>query len=102
MKIGFSLGRCVRDIVMGKVDIKEVVVIVAMTMCSNLNDLHEVIDGYLERTGYLRGLDRIQCHAVAAELWVSCRIHQPRCLGVSYGFGVPEQHVWKDVVDCEQ
>jgi len=104
MKIGFSLGRCVRDIVIGKVDIKEVVVIIAQTRIMNVDDLNAVIDGYLERTGYLKGLDAEKCHAAADWLWNSCRIHQPRRLAPSYSYGVsvPDTQVWKDVVDCEQ
>ena len=100
MKIGFSLGRCVRDIVLGKVDIKDVVVIVAQTRCENRRDLFEVIDGYMYRTNYLRGLDAAQCNMVASELWETCKLHQPRLLGAHPQL-IVEQAVWKDVVDSE-
>jgi hypothetical protein len=89
---------------MGKVELSDVVIIVAQTMCKDTVDLQAVIDGYLERTGYLRGLDAVKCHEVAAELWASCRIHQPRCLASKYSYGVVirDSAVWKDVVDIEQ
>jgi hypothetical protein len=97
MKVGFSLGRCIRDVVNGEVKLDDVQVIVAQTMCRNLAELISVIDGYMFRTGYLKGLDRNQCCDVAMSLWHQCKIHQPRCLG-DYAKLVPEQAVWKDLV----
>jgi cell division FtsZ-interacting protein ZapD len=97
MKVGFSLGRCVRDIVKGDVKLDEVQIIVAQTMCHNIDDLISVIDGYMFRTGYLKDLDRNQCFKVAMSLWHQCKIHQPRCLG-EYPKLVSEDLVWKDLV----
>lgn len=97
MKIGFSLGRCVRDIVKGEVDVKDVVVIITQTVCHDLADLIGVIDRYMTRAGYLKGLDRDRCCDVALLLWHQGKLHQPRCLGVDVD-SVLEANVWKEVV----
>jgi hypothetical protein len=98
MKIGFSLGRCVRDIVNGEVNIDDVVVVITQTMCHTSLQLHKVIEQYLTRTGYLKGLDVNECHYVARRLWDQGKIHQPRCLGADVK-GVPEQSIWRDLVE---
>jgi len=49
MKIGLSLSRCMRDILEGKVDINDVLVIVARTDVDPNNDEHwrGIWDGYI-------------------------------------------------------
>lgn len=96
MKIGFSFGRCVRDIVNGTVDIKDVTVIVARTHMETMEHVQYVIDEYLFRPGYLRGLDKDRCHEVAKQLWDRGLIHQPRASG-SYRGAAAEQYVWMDL-----
>lgn len=96
MKVGFSLGRCIRDIVNGAVDINDVVVIVAGTMLKNKEELELCLKHYVDRNDYLLGLDYDLCWEVAIELWDSGRIHQPRKLGF-YRSQVPENYVWADL-----
>lgn len=96
MKIGFSFGRCVRDIVNGTVDIDDVTVIVARTHMETMEHVQYVIDEYLFRPGYLQGLDKDKCHEVAAQLWNRGLIHQPRVSG-SYRMPAAEQYVWMDL-----
>lgn len=97
MKIGFSLGRCVRDIVNGKVEFDDVLVIISRTRCKNIETLETVIREYQLEPSYLRGLDPDQCQTVARRLWDEARIHQPRMSGVNTGY-IPEDYVWMDVV----
>ena len=91
MKIGLSYSRCVRDIVEGRVDIRDVLVIVART------DFDPHIDeqgsniwrGYsggsflnmnMEWGGY-SDEDEQRFRDVSCELWDSGKLHQPRQFG---------------------
>lgn len=96
MKIGFSFGRCIRDIVNGAVDINDVVVIVARTHMETLEHVVGVVDAYMDRPGYLLGLDRDACVNVATELWEQGKIHQPRMFGRNQNM-VVEKYMWMDL-----
>lgn len=96
MKIGFSFGKCVRDIVNGVVDIDDVVVIVARTMVDE-EHLDAMIEAYGSRRDYLLGLDIQSCKDVANALWKQGKIHQPRSLGLYAGWPAPEGYVWMDL-----
>lgn len=97
MKIGFSFGRCIRDIVKGEVKIEDVTVIIARTRMSNLDDVRYVVGEYMYRNDYLYGLDKDDCQRVAAELYNSGRIHQPRLYGVNPV--IPgDDHIWMDLL----
>jgi hypothetical protein len=100
MKIGFSFGRCIRDIVKGEVDINDVLVIVARTRMPALDQVVTVIRDYMYRDDYLLGLDEEECQRVGAELFESGRVHQARLeSGNIWGMGmVHRDAVWADVV----
>jgi hypothetical protein len=57
MKVGFSFGRCLRDIVIGKVDIEDVLVIICRTYMSNSEDLAFVVESYSNDQRRLFGLN---------------------------------------------
>ena len=83
MKIGFSLGRCVRDIVRGDVQIDDVAFIIAATSIHDAEQLAGVIENYMYRDDdYLYGLAEDKCQAVALELWNTNRVLQPRRQGL--------------------
>ncbi len=82
MKIGFSLGRCVRDIVTGSVSIDDVAFIIAATAIREKEKLRPVIQDYTWRDGYLYGLDEEVCQSVAEQLWDQRKILQPRLQGL--------------------
>jgi len=96
MKIGFSLGRCVRDIVNGDVSIDNVAFIIAATAIREKEKLKPVIDDYLLRPGYLSGLDDSKCHEVANILWDQNKILQPRLQGL-HRHMQPENAIWVDM-----
>lgn len=98
MKIGLSFGRCVRDIVMDKVALSEVLVIVSRTRMETIDHVEGVVDTYMYRREYLHGLDRDKCMAVAAALFKSGKLHQPRLQGAFTGSAVAEDYVWMDAV----
>lgn len=102
MKIGFSFGKCIRDIVQGKVDIDDVLLIVARTRMHNVDSVRQVISNYMSRSDYLAGLDEEKCQEIGVELYVAGKVHQARLdgsniLGVWRG-SVSEEGVWADVV----
>lgn len=99
MKIGLSYSRCVRDIVEGKVDIADVLVIIARTDFDPTNDeqWRGIWLGYAggsnrgsmirmfggsnpEWSGY-GDEDEELFRSVSIELWESGKLHQPRKFG---------------------
>ena len=99
MKIGLSYSRCIRDIVEGKVDINDVLVIIARTDFDPHNDKQwESIwqgygggsDGNMMR-GYFGGSnpewagftdeDEDLFRSATIELWEQGKFHQPRKFG---------------------
>jgi hypothetical protein len=96
MKIGFSLGRCIRDIVKGEVALDDVAFIIAATNIHEQEQLVQVVDSYLYREDYLYMLDEVECQQVALELWKSNRILQPRRQGM-HRHKQPENSVWVDM-----
>jgi len=96
MKIGFSLGRCIRDIVNGEVALDDVAFVIAATNIHEEQQLAQVVDSYLYRDDYLYMLDEAECQQVALELWQSNRILQPRRQGM-HRHKQPENSVWVDM-----
>jgi hypothetical protein len=97
MRVGFSLGRCIRDIVNGTVDIDDVVVIVSGTRFTTQEQLDGIVSEYMWRDNYLLGLDEAECHGVASVLFREGKIHQPRNFG-TYRSQMPESCVWADLL----
>lgn len=97
MKVGFSLGRCIRDIVNGTVDEGDVVVIVAGTRFETQEQLANIVTEYTYRDNYLLGLNEAACQGVASVLFREGKIHQPRNFG-TYRNMMPEDCVWADLL----
>lgn len=100
MKIGFSLGRCIRDIVMGKVSEDDVAFIITATCIREPEQLAPVIADYSLRNDYLAGLDMVECLRVAKSLWDSNKLIQPRREGM-HRHKQPENAVWVDMFPTE-
>ena len=97
MKVGLSYSRCVRDIVDGVVDIKDVLVVITRTDFDPHNDdqWKGIWIGYGGGTdnGYTTGFfsqsnpewagyhDEDRFRSVSIELWESGKLHQPRKFG---------------------
>ena len=96
MKIGFSLGRCIRDIVNEKISIDDVAFIIASTHITNRERLAEVILTYTAEPTYLYGCDYDQCMVIAEALWDTNRLLQPRRQGL-HRHAQPENAVWVDM-----
>jgi len=96
MKIGFSLGRCVRDIVTGDVNINDVAFIISATAIRSPEQLAPIIQEYTWRDGYLLGLDEDKCQEVALEIWNKSKLLQPRLQGL-HRHMQPENAIWIDM-----
>jgi glutamate synthase domain-containing protein 1 len=96
MKIGFSLGRCVRDIVSGDVSIDDVAFIITATSIHSREQLDNVISVYCGEPNYLLGLNFEECLSVAQDLWDTNRLPQPRKQGL-HRHMQPETSVWVDI-----
>lgn len=96
MKIGFSLGRCVRDIVKGAVSIDDVAFVITATNAQDRDHLNNIILMYTAEPEYLLDLDYNQCLAVAYQLWDTNRILQPRAQGL-HRHQQPENSIWVDM-----
>lgn len=96
MKIGLSYSRCVRDIVEGKVDIEDVLVVIARTDFdprddkqwqgiwegyaggSNRGSMIRMFSGSNPEWGAYGDEDEDRFRSVSIELWESGKLHQPR------------------------
>lgn len=96
MKIGFSLGRCIRDIVNGEVDINDVAFLITATYIQSEEQLENVVLQYTGEPGYLLGLKYDDCVEVAKTLWHTNRILQPRAQGLRR-HQQPENSIWVDI-----
>ncbi len=83
MKIGLSLSRCVRDIVEGRVDIEDVLVLITRTDfdAHDQQQWEDIWDGYTSLNPEWADLDHDAVRDVVIRLWDSGRIHQPRQFG---------------------
>jgi len=96
MKIGFSLGRCIRDIVNEEVSVDDVAFLITATNIKTEEQIDNVISVYMGEPGYLLGLDFEKCKEVAHILWDSNRIIQPRAQGM-HRHMQPESSIWVDM-----
>lgn len=102
-KIGFSASRCIRDIVEGKVNVYDVVMITTGTDCPTLESWLNVMRAYAkiplwdERS--LAELDLEKILQVSEELWHQGKVHQPRTYG---GYRTRSPYVWMDLVHTKE
>jgi hypothetical protein len=96
MKIGFSMGRCVRDIVHGEVSIDEVAFIITATNIHKREHLDGVIATYCSERRYLLDCDDDRSLEVAQILWDTNRLIQPRRQGM-HRHMQPENAIWVDI-----
>jgi len=96
MKVGFSLGRCVRDIVRDVVTYDDVAFIITGTALRDEDAIISCVDQYMYRDDYLYGLDQERCVEIALRLFNEGKIFQPRLQGIR-AFRIPEGAIWADL-----
>lgn len=96
MKIGFSLGRCIRDIVKGEIAYEDVAFIITGTALRDEEAIKFCITEYQWREDYLYGLDEEKCMDIGLQLYKEGKIFQPRLQGIR-AFHIPEGAIWADM-----
>lgn len=101
MKIGFSLSRCLSDIVLGYVPLEDVLLIIARTNMPDEETLTRGIGEYA-RMGYFESTEgdrpRVYDPLEAARiLFKNGRLFQPRTLGLGSPFVPSDEYVWMDL-----
>lgn len=77
MYIGLSLSRCLHSIAAGEVSEKQVLCIIARTMCSDYKSYMTTVDSYL-KLSMMPDAQKEEVSEIAAKLYLTGRIHQPR------------------------
>lgn len=97
MKIGLSLSRCVRDIVEGRVNVDDVLVLITRTDFDPTVQQQwvSIWQGYHTMNPEWSGLDHDAVYAVVMQLWNTGRIHQPRKFGAN---PVRRREFWLETV----
>lgn len=104
--IGTSLGKCLKDLLVGTVKEHEVLVIVTNTMCPTLDRLMDVVDQYYYDYGHRPDYD-LSAHSLedakslAQRLFESGKLHQPRCHetgDLSRGNAHNLKDTWYDII----
>ncbi len=81
-KIGFSAGRCIRDILNDDVDYDNVVFIVTGTQSNTKDEWLNILKVYNEGGEFDGDFTEEQIQSMGARLWNDGKIHQPRNFGV--------------------
>lgn len=104
MKVGSSLSRCARDIYEGKVDKKDVLVIIARTDFDPYNDIQwtSIWNGYggggsswADAWSSISAEDEQKLRDIILNLYDAGKIHQPRKFGAHPG---QMTNYWYDVI----
>jgi hypothetical protein len=97
MKIGLSLSRCIRDIVEGRVDINDVLILITRTDFDPTvpEQWDSIWDGYTSMNPEWYGLDESAVKAVIMDLWETGRVHQPRKFGAR---PIRRREIWLESV----
>lgn len=104
MKIGLSYSRCIRDIVDGKVDIDDVLVIISRTDFDPHSDVHwlDIWDGYNRMNGWSHPEwmsyskeDEPKFRDITIKLYDSGKLHQPRKFGAA---PIRRSEIWLETV----
>jgi len=108
MKIGTSLGKCVRSILAGEVKEEDVLFIVANTNCPTIETLMFVIEQYYYDNAGARGRGAAydmsayslkDACAVAQRLFEGGKLHQPRVVATGmWGNAHDLKDTWYDIV----
>jgi hypothetical protein len=90
MKIGLSYSRCIRDIIDGVVDYRDVLIIISRTDFDPHDDeqWQQIWNGYRQRSGRSQPEwagypeeDESRFRQVSIDLWEEGKLHQPRKFG---------------------
>ena len=104
MKIGLSYSRCIRDIIDGVVDYRDVLLIISRTDFDPHDDEQwgQIWSGYRMRQGWSQPEwfdypeeDEARFRQVSIDLWEEGKLHQPRKFGAN---PARRQEIWLEAV----
>jgi hypothetical protein len=109
MKIGTSLGKCVKSILAGEVKEEDVLFVVSNTKCPDLVKLMGVIEEYYyqyqgthmprEKAYDMSAYSLEEACAVAQRLFENGKLHQPRVVGSQvWGNAHSLKDTWYDIM----
>jgi hypothetical protein len=78
MKYGRSLSFCVKDILTGKINERDVALIVTSTACETREDWNRLIRSYAN--SYWHGFSVVECSTLVNRLLNKGKIYQPRLI----------------------
>jgi len=96
MLIGFSIAGCIVDIMEGKVDPDEVLVIIGRTDF-NMNNIDRLLDEYIMHRGPWYHYDREKLKDLLIKFWYEGKIHQPRQFGTQPP-AMPRAKIWAQII----
>ena len=96
MLIGFSISRCIADIMEGKVDSDDVLLIIGRTYF-DIESMDSLIDGYQNHRGPWYDYDKKKLKGLLTTFWYEGKIHQPRKFGTQPP-SMPRSKVWMRVI----
>jgi len=95
MLIGFSISRCISDIMEDKVDPDDILLIIGRTYF-DLDSIDQLITEY-QHMGPWYDYDKDKLKNILTTLWKSGKIHQPRRFGVQPP-SMPRSKIWMRVI----
>jgi hypothetical protein len=98
-KVGFSAGECLCELLQGKVDINDVVMITTATMAKTLDDWIRVVGEYHSMGRFPDSASLGDAIELGKTLWNRGLIHQPRNFGA---FRIQSPHAWMDLVHTSE
>lgn len=96
MLIGFSISKCIADIMEGKVDKDEVLLIIGRTDF-NMNNIDRLLEEYCSLRGPWYDYDRLKLKGLLVTFWYEGKIHQPRQYGTQPP-AMPRAKVWAQII----
>ncbi len=95
MKIGFSFGQCVDDILNGRIDYDDVMLIMCRTNMPDLEAVEKVVQVYVWEGRIVGDIDKAV--ELGKRLYSEAKLHQPRLFGVRAGSQVDYRDIWMDL-----
>lgn len=96
MLVGFSVSKCIIDIIEGNVDTKDILVIIGRTDF-DIEHIDSLIDQYRHYNGVWMNYDTQTLRNLLIDLYKSGKIHQPRKFG-QYPRSVVHGKHWGEVL----
>ena len=96
MLIGFSISKCIADIMEHKVDPDDVLVIIGRTDF-NIQNIDSLLDEYINHRGPWYDYDRDRVKDLLISFWYQGKIHQPRHFGTQPP-AMPRAKVWAQII----